>query len=107
MAHKIGPWAAIFCQKDEKYEVSPTAVGILSPTLGPTTPQTYPKSFCLIWIRIWTDFEYFLKDFGNFADAVEEVAGKSATVCAVASPEGAKAAAEERPDLDFKINQVM
>ena len=61
MAPQIGPWATIFCQKGEKCAVPPTSVGILSPTLRPTTPKNNPKThlawfgsdFCRFWIYVW------------------------------------------------------
>ena len=54
MGSQISQRAAIFHKKDEKCSVPPTAVGILSPTLRPTTPQKQSKNtFGLIWIEFW------------------------------------------------------
>ena len=44
MAAQISYWGTIFGKKEEKCVVPPTAVGILSPTLRPTTHENLPKS---------------------------------------------------------------
>jgi Zn-dependent M16 (insulinase) family peptidase len=47
------------------------------------------------------------KSFKDFADALEAVKAPSARISAVCSPEAAKKAKEERPELDFKITRVI
>ena len=47
------------------------------------------------------------KDFRDFADALEAVRGPNATSVTVASPEAAKAAVAERPELNFVVKNVM
>ena len=47
------------------------------------------------------------KDFKKFGEVLEATRAPEARVCAVVSPDAAKAAMKERPDLDFKVTSVM
>ena len=47
------------------------------------------------------------KDFKKFGEVLEATRAPEARVCAVVSPDAAKAAMEERPDLDFQVTSVM